>query len=81
MVLFFLKMLSPTLVSKCVERSVASTIQWKDISYLLLESRSDVSLLSECALREEKPADFTNVHVPLASFVQLLTKLRGNVSM
>ena len=75
-------MLSPTLVSKCVERPVASTVQWKDISYLLLESRSDVSLLSECALREEKPADFTNVRrVPLASFVQLLTKLRGNVSM
>lgn len=66
-------MLSPTLVSKGFERPIASTFQRKDIFCVLLESRTDVSLLSECALREEKPADFPT----LVSSVQLLTKLRG----
>lgn len=79
--LFFLKMLSPTLVSKCFERPIPSTFQLKDISRVLQESRTDVSLLSEWALRGEKAADFTNVCVPLVSFAQLLTKLGGNVSM
>lgn len=74
-------MLSPTLVSKCFERPIASTFQLKDISCVLQELRADVSLLSECALKGEKPADFTNIRVPLVSFAQLLTKLRGNVSM
>lgn len=70
-------MLSPTLVSKCFERPIAGTFQWKDIFCVLLESRTDVSLLSECALREEKPADFTTLGFLCAA----VDKTKGNVSM